>query len=142
MPKKFRQLSNEFPTKWMLQALFAGGTQLERLVKQNIRRQKLIDTSNYRGDITTDALPLRAGVAEVVVYTSVIYARIHEFGGVIRARNVPNLVFFIDDQLVVVKSVRMPARPHWRPALHSGQKKIATDIQRVLWIWLQKVAKL
>ncbi len=49
-------------------------------------------------------------------------ARIHEYGGTIRAKRAPFLVFKIGDQFVSVKSVTMPERPHFRPMVKELDK--------------------
>lgn len=55
-------------------------------------------------------------LATYEVGTNLIYAAIHEFGGVIRPINGPFLVFEIDGQVIRARKVTIPARPYMRPA--------------------------
>ena len=56
--------------------------------------------------------------------SNVIYARIHEEGGVIKAKNVPYLRFKVGGSWVRVKEVTMPARPFLEPAITENLAKI------------------
>ncbi len=134
LDKKFGKLASQLSSDAMLTSLFEGAKVLERKVKQNIRKQKLIDTSNYRQSITAEKL--RDGAA---THTPVIYGPIHEFGGTIRAKRAPFLIFKVNGQWFRVKSVRIPARPHWRPALASGQRDIIKGINASLIKSLVKI---
>lgn len=53
-----------------------------------------------------------AGDDTVEVGTNAIYGAIHQFGGVIKAKNAPALIFSMGGQSFAVKSVTMPARPY------------------------------
>lgn len=74
--------------------------------------------------------------------TNIIYARIHEFGGIIKAKNAPYLVFQAGygtkvfskkggllkrpqemTRWVRVKEVTMPSRPFMRPALQDEENR-------------------
>lgn len=60
------------------------------------------------------------GEAEAIIGAGNIrvpYARIHEQGGVIRAKNKPYLVFRIGSRWFKKKSVFIPARPYLSPAV-------------------------
>ena len=56
--------------------------------------------------------------------SSVKYARIHELGGVIRAKGKGWLSFRIGKHFIKVKQVTIPARPYLKPAIESNLKKI------------------
>lgn len=61
------------------------------------------------------------------------YARIHEKGGVIRARNAPYLVFKTPDgSWHSVKRVRIPPRPYLAPALLASTDDISREVRRSL----------
>jgi phage virion morphogenesis protein len=66
----------------------------------------LRDTSRLRNSIDCVARPDR-----VVVGTNVVYARIHQFGGEIRARRAKYLRFRIGRRWALKRTVRIPARP-------------------------------
>lgn len=102
----------------MTKALFAGGLVLEGKTKVNIQRQKLIDTGALRSSVVTEI----AGKA-VYVFTNIIYAAIHEFGGMAgRGRK-----------------VRIPARPYFRPAIDDNLRTIANTIADVLFEAMKRV---
>jgi phage virion morphogenesis protein len=65
----------------------------------------LTDTTALRGSNTWEATD--KGVA---VGTNMIYAAIHQFGGVIKAKNGKGLSFEIGGERIVVQSVTMPKR--------------------------------
>lgn len=109
-------------------SIFQGGLVLERLVKQNIRGKGLIDSGNYRASIRA----VKVSDVRTEVFSHVVYGPIHEFGGTITAKRAPFLVFQVDGQWVRVRSVRIPARPHWRPAVKQGQRKILDEINKAL----------
>ncbi|UCE65933.1 MAG: phage virion morphogenesis protein [Candidatus Zixiibacteriota bacterium] len=71
-----------------------------------------------------------------MVGTNKIYAAIHEFGGIIRAKRADFLKFQIDGSWVQVKQVRMPARPYMQPAFHENISRIeqifAREIEKVI----------
>ncbi len=68
--------------------------------------QALRDTGRLNRSIT-----YRASNYGVEVGTNVIYGPIHQFGGVIKAKNAPFLVFKTPTGFARVKSVTIPARP-------------------------------
>ena len=73
-----------------------------------------------------------------LVGTKVIYARIHEFGGTIRAKRAPFLVFKLaDGTFRRVKSVTIPARPYLQPAIKWARPRIAQLLRRGLSIGLR-----
>ncbi len=53
-----------------------------------------------------------AGDEAVEVGTNAIYGAIHQFGGVIQAKNAPALIFSMGGEHFAVKSVTIPARPY------------------------------
>lgn len=59
----------------------------------------------------------------VLVGTDLVYARQKEYGGVIKAKNAPYLVFQIDGQWVQVKQVYQAPQPAFRPAMDENWKK-------------------
>ncbi len=67
--------------------------------------------------------------ASVRIGTNLVYAAIHEFGGVIHAKKAPALVFkTADGQWHRVTSVTIPPRPYLRPA---WDKKINAAVKEV-----------
>jgi phage virion morphogenesis protein len=68
--------------------------------------QPLVDTGTLRSSMTT-----RATESTAEVGTNKIQAPIHQFGGVIRAKRAPFLVFKTPTGYAKKKSVSIPARP-------------------------------
>ena len=66
----------------------------------------LLDSGHLRKMITHEASD-----TQVAVGTNVIYAAIHQFGGVIRAKMAKALHFVLGGKDIFVESVTMPARP-------------------------------
>jgi hypothetical protein len=99
------------------QAVLKGAMFLNRQVQINISNLHLIDTSNYINSWRARPGVTEAHYATAIMGTPVVYGPIHEYGGVIKAKNKPFLVFKTKDgKWHSVKSVVMPARPHLRPA--------------------------
>jgi len=68
-----------------------------------------------------------------VTGTDNVAARQHEFGGVIRAKNAPYLVFQTEDGVWhMVKSVTQPPHPHFQPALDQNKDKYIKMMKEAL----------
>lgn len=88
--------------------------------------------------ITHKVLAGSTGV-EATIGTNLLYGRIHELGGIIRAKNSPFLVFKTEDGMWHrVKSVEMPARPFLMPALLSNEKAILNYYDETFWSKLKE----
>jgi len=82
-------------------------------------------TANFSNTITHKILQLPPSRVEGSVGTNAVQARIHEVGGVIKAKYSPFLIFKTDDGLWRrVKEVTMPARPYLLPAIIKNEKNI------------------
>lgn len=111
----------------------AGGYELRGLVEVNIRKQDLVDTGNLVNSISVKSVQLVGSGAEAVVGTNVVYAAIHEFGGVINAKGPGGLVFQTEDgEWHHVSRVTIPARPYMRPAVDEGHQRVADAVAAVL----------
>jgi phage gpG-like protein len=64
------------------------------------------------------------GVRITLSPRGVKYARIHEFGGIIRPKEATALRFQIGDKWITTKKVTIPARPYLRPTLIRAHDKI------------------
>ncbi|MCB0252571.1 MAG: phage virion morphogenesis protein [Anaerolineae bacterium] len=91
--------------------------------------EPLVDTGTLRSSIT-----LRSTKSTAEIGTNKIQAPIHQFGGVIRAKHAPFLVFKTPTGYAKKKSVRIPARPFM--PIRSGRldlpKDWATDVLSVI----------
>jgi phage gpG-like protein len=107
-----------------------GAMVFEKGAKENVsgRGGLRVRTGHFRDSImtkTAERTPTRVVVAVTANHPG---ARIHEFGGVIKAKNKPYLVFKTEDgEWHTVRSVTIPARPYLRPAFDTG-KGTAKDL--------------
>jgi len=69
----------------------------------------------------------------VTLSSDLIYSRIQEEGGTIRAKGGGYLTFPIGGDWVKVKSVRLPARPYLRPAIQDNLTKIEKTLTDSIW---------
>lgn len=68
--------------------------------------QTLVDRGHLR-----DSISHTADAGSVAVGSNLLYARIHQLGGVIKPKHAKYLAFTIGSQAVFAKQVEMPARP-------------------------------
>ena len=73
-----------------------------------------------------------SGRWEMRIGTNIEYARIHEYGGTIKAKDKPLLAFRIGGKLILTKSVQMPARPYLRPAFDSQKDAVVVEVGEAL----------
>ncbi|WP_299440171.1 phage virion morphogenesis protein [uncultured Rhodospira sp.] len=69
--------------------------------------QTLVDRGHLRDSVTHEA-----GPTSVRQGTNLVYARIHQLGGTIRAKTAKALMFKIGGRMVQVQQVSIPARPY------------------------------
>ncbi len=83
----------------------------------------------------------REGNTIVGYYGSKVpYAAIHEYGGTIKAKNAPYLVFKLGPFWYKKKQVTIPARPYLNPALKDAQPEINSIMAGVVLRWSEKVS--
>lgn len=92
----------------------------------------LLDTGRLRNSLHVSTTP-----QGVTVHTSVKYAALHNYGGVVRAKNKKALAFKVGNRTVFAKSVTIPARPFFpsdKRALpimwDRGFREVATEFLR------------
>jgi phage gpG-like protein len=135
--KEFEAAMNKLSSAARMNALReaadAGGFELEAEIKTQIDKQGLRDTGNLINSIHKSPAVVSDTHAEVNVGTNVIYAAIHEFGGVIKAKKAKALRFKTKDgNWVFTKSVTIPARPYMRPAVDVGRGRIKQAVRATL----------
>jgi phage gpG-like protein len=111
----------------LAKAVMVGGFVVEAHAKINASRGRPglnVVTANLVNSIKTVLAKSTDTSAEADVGTGVVYARIHEFGGMIAAKAGGALRFMIDGQWISTKSVQIPARPYLRPACDENTGKI------------------
>ena len=108
-------------------AVMAGGQTLENYAKINVEKtfsSKSTGAAGLGGSIQTIVSTATEIKAEVDVGPTVIYGRIHEFGGIIRPVTAKFLHFIIDGIEIFTKLVQIPARPYLRPAFDEHKDEI------------------
>lgn len=115
-------------------ALADGAHIVEKHAKLNIKGHGLWKTGNLFNSLRVQEV----GAWHALVGTSgVIYAAIHEFGGVIEPKRAKYLSWIgPTGERVFAKRVRMPARPYLRPAFDENKEEIkgviAAGIKKII----------
>lgn len=108
--------------------VMAGGQVLEAEAKIRVERTfsgKSTGGAGLGGSIQTVVAKSSETAAEVDVGPTVVYARIHEFGGIIRPVHAKMLSWVSDTgERIFANMVQMPARPYLRPAFDENKNKI------------------
>ncbi len=116
----------------LMQAAFAGGHVVEAHAKVNAgsgRPGLQIQSGALVGSINTKTERMTKTRATVAIGPTVLYARIHEYGGVIVPRNAPMLSWINNQgERVFANAVHIPARPYMRPAVDMNKQSIADAV--------------
>lgn len=129
-----------------VKAVDAGTEELQAAIRSNIPRSRGQSAGRFAGYAASGALwsdvqktaARRAGtVVTADVYMrpgrSRLYQRIHEHGGIIRARRKPYLVFKIGGRWVRVKQVRIRKKEYFSGAtMQRARPRIEAAMARVL----------
>lgn len=75
---------------------------------------------------------------EAKVEVRKVYARIQEFGGTIVPRKAKVLHWMKDGKHIFAKSVTLPPRPYFRPAIADNEEKIVKAMSDVAEMYLRK----
>ena len=143
--EKFRAMPSEFP-----QAIKRGMDLALQIVSGRIQEKRLsgvgpFATEEHRLGQVTGQLSLRTRATESTVISegeqitvegaigsSVKYAAIHEFGGVITPKSAKTLAFTIGDKKVFTKKVVVPERAPFRTGITENVDYIGRAIEREL----------
>ena len=84
--------------------------------------------------IHSEVLETRDGYAEAAVGTDVVYAAIHEFGGVITPKRARMLHWVDPDsgENIFANAVTIPPRPYLRPAWDENQDGMVAELKAAL----------
>lgn len=113
----------------VLDALEAGGHVIASYAQENARNKL---NKNPMGNLTNNIGVRREGNKVLAGVFGVIYAKIHEFGGVITPKNGPFLAFQIDGKWIFTKKVTIPARPYLRPSIDNHGEEVKQAISDAL----------
>jgi HK97 gp10 family phage protein len=139
LAQKFDDLSAILGGDTLQDMLMATGLVFERAAKEKIKEKGLIDTGRLRASVVTQALSHKTVVVGV---QNLVYAAIHEFGGVIKPKNGSYLRFKTKDgNWVTTKEVTMPARPYMRPAFYENVDEGVAEFGRLFTAHMEKVAR-
>ena len=108
----FRAVRNSITGPILLSAAAAGGHVIEGAAKINVSDQPgglHVRSGALRASIHVSESKQTETYAEVAVGPTVVYARIHEYGGVITTANA---------------IIHIPARPYMRPAVDENEARI------------------
>ena len=119
-------LANAITEQANREALEAGLFEMDNGQKMRILNHKLYQTGALVNSVKHKINRVSSSGGEGQSGPTVIYGRIHEFGGVITAKNGPYLHFFSKKtgQWVKTKSVTIPARPYMRPTVDEDKDRI------------------
>ncbi len=124
----------------------AGGGVIETNAKMNAssgRPGLNVDTGNLVNSIKVEDGECTETHAEVTVGPSnVEYARIHEFGGVIKPTSAKMLAWEgSDGEMIFAHEVTIPARPYMRPAVDEHKDEIRKAMEEQIQGAINEVTK-
>jgi phage gpG-like protein len=101
----------------------------ERITKSRFGRpgELQVRTGHLRRSIESGVREEAGGIVGWLG-SDVVYARIHEFGGIIKARAGGYLRFPIGDSWVSVQQVKIPPRPYLEPSIIEGANTMGNII--------------
>lgn len=133
---KLRQLDAVAAERNLVLAGTAGGQVIRNAAAANAPKL----TRTLERSIHVEVVDKSRARVTIMVGTNVIYAAIHEFGGIITPKHAKMLAFELDGKLIFAHSVRINATPYMRPAFDHNVQKAIAEIKAVLKILLMKVA--
>ena len=126
---QLQQLSEAAQREALVKAATVGSLVVETHTKMNILANFTMRTGTLLNNWSRGILRSERTRAEVFFGTNTVYARIHEFGGVIRPLTARALAFeTADGGFHIVQQVTIPARPYVRPAMDNNHEEIMTAI--------------
>lgn len=117
----------------LMESAKAGGHVIEAAAKVNAgsgRPGLEIRTGALVNSINVSEAKSMMTYAEVDVGPTVLYARIHEYGGIIVPVHAP-MLSWIDEKTgerFFAKAVHIPARPYMRPAVDENEEAVANAV--------------
>jgi len=133
------RIVNSFPTElqkilWRGADGYIRGKIVDNLTNKVLR----VRTGRLRSSVTTLPVESMLDGYSVTIKTGgffgggreLRYARIHEYGGVIRPRIKKWLAFKVGDRWVKTKKVMIPERPYFKPAIEAGKEPMFSYIKK------------
>ena len=128
----FNAVRNAVTGEMLMDAAEAGGFVVEghAKIKAGSGRPGLImRTGALVNSIIVDKIKKSKTFAQVGIGTNLVYARIHELGGIIKNAFGRGII------------VHMPARPYLRPAMDENEKDIVGAVEAEIWRNLTKATR-
>ena len=142
----FSEVRSALTGQMLQDSAMAGGFVVEGQAKINASKGGK-DHLNIRTGTLVNSLKTTKGkkldnFAESHIGTNVIYARIHELGGII----VPVFAKMLSwvnaaGERIFAGAVHMPARPYLRPAIDEKEEDIVKAVETEIWRNIDKVAR-
>ena len=162
LSQKFNALSVELQGETLITAMKAGGTIIVNAIKENIQKQGLFRTRNLSRSVHEEVTEQDSTRVVLEIGTDLEYAAIHEYGGIIKAKNGKYLaipvgsykdsplkhpglkvrktgrgtLILVDGggtaQYVLKTSVEIPAKPYMRPAFDENKDATLAEIGQIL----------
>lgn len=142
LEKKFDQLSEMGKYDVIIEFLRTAGIDLSNLIKININKTFHTGT----GQLVNSIQIWEEGGSDKYAYvdvgsSGVVYARIHEYGGIIVPRTKKVLHFVINGEDIFTTLVVMPARPYMRPALDEEKGRLPKELGAIIDMKLKELCK-
>jgi HK97 gp10 family phage protein len=161
LKRKFQALREDVRGDVLVNALLAGGLVVLDAARMNILAQELVRTRTLSRSLSQDVIEKASTRARIAIGTDLVYAAIHEFGGIITPKTAKYLAIpvngatgsprdrddlklrksargnlvLVDEsgvQFVLKESVYIPAQPFLRPAVDENVDKIVEEVSAVL----------
>ena len=118
---QLKRLGDKARSEKILDSLEAGGRVIQIYAQDNVRTKL---NRHPTGNLVNNIDVRKEGKIILVGAWGTVYAKIHEFGGVITPIKAKMLHFFVDGVEVFAKRVSIPARPYLRPAVDEHMPEI------------------
>jgi len=141
----FDAVRNAVTGAMLMDAAEAGGFVIEGRAKINAgsgRPGLNIKTGALVNSIKVNKGKKTKTRADVNVGTNMIYARIHELGGIIKPVAAKMLSWVSDTgERIFANLVHIPARPYLRPAMDEHEPEIVKAVETEIWRNLDKATR-
>jgi len=130
--------------KMLKKAVFEGGYVIKNYATLNVEKtfsKKSTGASGLAGSIQVVLDSATETSVSVDVGPTVIYGRIHEFGGIVKPVTAKMLSWVDNGVRIFAKMVQIPARPYMRPAVDEHMDDIVGAIEYQLEQQIKMAAK-
>lgn len=122
--KNMAKLSDSIAAKNLETATRAGALLILNSAKQKVRYK----TGTLRRSLHMETAVATRNGCKILVGTDLKYAKIHEYGGTVKAKGRYLVFVGQDGKKVFVKSVTIKAQPYMRPAIDENRSAVAQEI--------------